>query len=212
MEASPIARRSSSTSSGRQTSSGSLPTCSRDSARLPAKSELENPTGRKAESRPRQVDGENASRGAADRRASDGRARRSRSAASTFPIPLDGARLGCPGMRIGELERLTWRDIDEPRIRWRIATTKTGRPRWVTPPTMLFRRCSSSFLARTGTVTAECSITRQPNRLRTAMARRAPQPGCPRSRRTTSATVPSRSYIWAACHGRGSANSSATTP
>jgi integrase len=43
-------------------------------------------------------------------------------------------------MRVGELERLTWGDVDEPRARWRIATSKTGRPRWVTPPTVLFER------------------------------------------------------------------------
>jgi integrase len=48
--------------------------------------------------------------------------------------------LDSTGMRVGELERLTWGDVDEPRARWRIATSKTGRPRWVTPPTVLFER------------------------------------------------------------------------
>jgi integrase len=43
-------------------------------------------------------------------------------------------------MRIGELEALTWGDVDEPRGRWRIATSKTGRPRWVTPPPFLYER------------------------------------------------------------------------
>jgi integrase len=42
------------------------------------------------------------------------------------------------GMRIGELEALRWEDVDEPRGRWRIATSKTGRPRWVTPPETIF--------------------------------------------------------------------------
>jgi integrase len=42
--------------------------------------------------------------------------------------------LDATGMRIGELEALRWGDLDEPRARWRIATSKTGRPRWVTPP------------------------------------------------------------------------------
>jgi integrase len=42
------------------------------------------------------------------------------------------------GMRIGELEALRWEDVDEPRGRWRIATSKTGRPRWATPPVTIF--------------------------------------------------------------------------
>lgn len=45
--------------------------------------------------------------------------------------------LDATGMRVGELEALTWGDVDEPRGRWRIATSKTGRPRWVTPPSFL---------------------------------------------------------------------------
>jgi integrase len=45
--------------------------------------------------------------------------------------------LDATGMRIGELEALTWGDVDEPRGRWRIATSKTGRPRWVAPPPLL---------------------------------------------------------------------------
>jgi integrase len=46
--------------------------------------------------------------------------------------------LDATGMRIGELEALTWGDIDEPRGRWRIATSKTGRPRWVPPPEIIY--------------------------------------------------------------------------
>jgi integrase len=46
--------------------------------------------------------------------------------------------LDATGMRIGELAALTWGDMDEPRGRWRIATSKTGRPRWVTPPEILY--------------------------------------------------------------------------
>jgi integrase len=45
--------------------------------------------------------------------------------------------LDATGMRVGELEALLWADVDEPRSRWRIATSKTGRPRWVTPPPLL---------------------------------------------------------------------------
>jgi integrase len=46
--------------------------------------------------------------------------------------------LDATGMRIGELEALSWGDMDEPRGRWRIVTSKTGRPRWVTPPAELY--------------------------------------------------------------------------
>ena len=48
--------------------------------------------------------------------------------------------LDATGMRVGELEALSWGDMDEPRGRWRIATSKTGRPRWVTPPGRLLKR------------------------------------------------------------------------
>jgi integrase len=46
--------------------------------------------------------------------------------------------LDATGMRVGELESLAWGDVDEPRGRWRIATSKTGRPRWVEPPAVLY--------------------------------------------------------------------------
>jgi integrase len=48
--------------------------------------------------------------------------------------------LDASGMRVGELERLTWGDVDEPRGRWRVsaAVAKTGRARWVEVPPVLF--------------------------------------------------------------------------
>jgi integrase len=55
---------------------------------------------------------------------------------SRYRLPV--AVLDATGMRVGELEALTWGDVDEPRGRWRIATSKTGRPRWVTPPPQLY--------------------------------------------------------------------------
>ena len=44
------------------------------------------------------------------------------------------------GMRVGELEALTWGDVDDRRGRWRAAASvsKTGRPRCVTPDPLLF--------------------------------------------------------------------------
>jgi len=46
--------------------------------------------------------------------------------------------LDATGMRVGELEALTWGDLDEPRGRWRISTSKTGRPRWIEPAAVLY--------------------------------------------------------------------------
>ncbi len=48
--------------------------------------------------------------------------------------------LDATGMRLGELELLTWGDLDEPRQRWRIsrAASKTGRARWVSVPPLIF--------------------------------------------------------------------------
>jgi integrase len=48
--------------------------------------------------------------------------------------------LDATGMRLGELERLTWGDLDEPRQRWRVsrAISKTGRARWVGVSPVLF--------------------------------------------------------------------------
>jgi integrase len=48
--------------------------------------------------------------------------------------------LDSSGMRLGELEQLTWGDIDEPRGRWRVsaAVSKTSRARWVSIPPVLF--------------------------------------------------------------------------
>jgi integrase len=50
-------------------------------------------------------------------------------------LVLDGT-----GMRVGELEQLTWGDVDEPRGRWRVSRTvaKTGYGRWITVPPVLF--------------------------------------------------------------------------
>ena len=55
--------------------------------------------------------------------------------------PLPALVLDATGMRIGELEALTWGDVDEPRQRWRVsgAVAKTGRARWVPVPTELFQ-------------------------------------------------------------------------
>lgn len=56
---------------------------------------------------------------------------------SAYRLPL--LVLEQTGMRVGELEALTWGDIDEPRCRWRVlaSVAKTRRPRWVEVPPLL---------------------------------------------------------------------------
>lgn len=55
-----------------------------------------------------------------------------------YRLPL--VVLDATGMRLGELERLTWGDVDEPRQRWRVsaAVSKTGNARWVNVPAEVF--------------------------------------------------------------------------
>ena len=57
---------------------------------------------------------------------------------SAYKLPL--LVLDATGMRVGELEALTWGDMDEPRSRWRVsqAVAKIGRARWVNVPEDLF--------------------------------------------------------------------------
>jgi integrase len=120
--------------------------------------------------------------------------------------------LDSSGMRIGELEALTWGDVDEPRQRWRVsgAVAKTGRARWVPVPPVLFK-------AVTALVARDDRAPERPvfqgfggDRFRTAITRACTAAGVPTSRRTTFATVVSRCCTWAGCRGRGSASSSAT--
>jgi integrase len=55
-----------------------------------------------------------------------------------YRLPL--VVLDATGMRLGELERLTWGDVDEPRQRWRVsaAVSKTRQARWVNVPPVVF--------------------------------------------------------------------------
>ena len=57
---------------------------------------------------------------------------------SRYRLPL--LVLDATGRRLGELEGLTWGDVDEQRGRWRVsqAVSKTSRARWVSVPPALF--------------------------------------------------------------------------
>ena len=87
--------------------------------------------------------------------------------------------LDATGMRVGELEALTWGDVDEPRERWRITTSKTGRPRWVQPPTMLFRRVLELVPRDDRRPDARVFTDATADRIRTALARAAMAAGVP---------------------------------
>jgi integrase len=89
--------------------------------------------------------------------------------------------LDATGMRLGELEGLTWGDVDEPRQRWRVsaAVSKTRQARWVNVPPAVF-----------GAVTALCPrddrIPERPvfqgfggDRFRTAITRACTAAGVP---------------------------------
>jgi integrase len=57
---------------------------------------------------------------------------------SRYRLPL--LVLDVTGMRLGELEGLTWGDVDEQSSRWRVsmAVSKTSRARWVQVPPLIF--------------------------------------------------------------------------
>jgi integrase len=63
---------------------------------------------------------------------------------SAYRLPL--LVLDATGMRVGELETLTWSDVDERRGRWRIRSgaAKTRVARWVTPPAEVFAAVSAT--------------------------------------------------------------------
>jgi integrase len=98
---------------------------------------------------------------------------------SRYQLPL--LVLDATGMRIGELEQLTWGDVDEPRQPWRVsgAVAKTGRARWVPVPAELFQ-------AVTRLVARDDRVSERPvfqgfggDRFRTAITRACTAAGVP---------------------------------
>jgi integrase len=63
---------------------------------------------------------------------------------SVYRLPL--LVLDATGMRVGEVEALTWGDVDESRGRWRVRSSvaKTRTARWVVPPADLFEAVAAS--------------------------------------------------------------------
>jgi integrase len=94
---------------------------------------------------------------------------------------LPALLLDATGMRIGELEALTWGDVDEPRRRCRVsgAVSKTGRARWVPVPVEMFE-------AVTGLVARDDRVPERAvfqgfggDRFRTALTRACTAAGVP---------------------------------
>ena len=89
--------------------------------------------------------------------------------------------LDSTGMRVGELEQLTWGDIDEPRGRWRVsqAVAKTGRARWVPVPEPLFQAVLELLPRDDRVIAARVFLGFTADRLRTAIARACTAAGVP---------------------------------
>ena len=89
--------------------------------------------------------------------------------------------LDSTGMRVGELEQLTWGDIDEPRSRWRVsqAVAKTGHARWVAVPEPVFEAVLELVPKDDRVPAAHVFMGVTADRLRTAIARACTAAGVP---------------------------------
>lgn len=89
--------------------------------------------------------------------------------------------LDSTGMRVGELEQLTWGDVDEHRGRWRIsqAVAKTRRARWVSVPDALFGGVLSLRARDDRVPEARVFLGVTADRLRTAITRACIAAGVP---------------------------------
>jgi integrase len=99
--------------------------------------------------------------------------------ARQYRLPL--LVLDATGMRVGELEALTWGDVDEPRFRWRVsqAVAKTGRARWVPVPDALFEAVTALVPREDRTAERPVFQGVTADRLRTAIGRACTAAGVP---------------------------------
>ena len=89
--------------------------------------------------------------------------------------------LEATGMRVGELERLTWGDVDEDAQRWRVsaARTKTRRSRWVEVPPPIADAVLALIPREDRELEARVFTESTADRLRTALARACRATGTP---------------------------------
>jgi integrase len=99
--------------------------------------------------------------------------------APAYRLPL--LVLDATGMRVGELEALTWGDVDEPRGRWRVsqAVAKTGRARWVPVPPELFQAVTALVAREDRASERRVFQGVTADRLRTAIGRACKAAGVP---------------------------------
>ena len=99
--------------------------------------------------------------------------------ARQYRLPL--LALEATGMRVGELEALTWGDVDEYEGRWRVsgAVAKTGQARWVPVPAVLLRAVLAALPRQDRDVAASPFAGFTADRLRTAIGRACKATGTP---------------------------------
>lgn len=85
------------------------------------------------------------------------------------------------GMRLSELERLTWGDVDEPRRRWRVSASasKTGRARWVKVSPAVFAGVAALYPRDDRTAERRVFQGFEGDRYRTAIGRACTAAGVP---------------------------------
>ena len=89
--------------------------------------------------------------------------------------------LEATGMRVGELEALTWGDIDETQGRWRVtsASAKTSRARWVPVPEIVFNAVTDTVPREDRDLAGQVFAGFGADRLRTAITRACVATGVP---------------------------------
>ena len=98
---------------------------------------------------------------------------------NAYRLPL--LVLDATGMRVGELEALTWGDLDELAGRWRVsqAVAKTRRARWVPVPEQVFEAVAALVPREDRELDRQVFAGFGADRLRTAITRRAKRAGVP---------------------------------
>jgi len=89
--------------------------------------------------------------------------------------------LDATGMRVGELEALTWGDVDEYERRWRVsgAVAKTGRARWVPVPEVVLDAVTVAVPREDRDLAASPFHGFTADRLRTTLVRACKATGTP---------------------------------
>lgn len=99
--------------------------------------------------------------------------------ARTFRLPV--LLLDATGMRVGELERLRWGDVDEREGRWRVsrARTKTRQARWVSVPEGLRQAVTEAVPREDRDLDGQVLAGFGADRFRTALVRACRTAGVP---------------------------------